>query len=310
MITLTLANVMMIPLVLFLTWLWFEDAHDIIESYSWRKKCFALIALSLAAGSVLLITNASTLAHCRKRAAKLKDEALFGQEHESLFGECPICMLPLPSDRSQFRTKICCMKWICSGCILAATERGMNNICAFCRQPTPRSNAAILVLIQKGVDAGNANAMFFLGEYYFDGQYGLQRDEARAMGLLREAANLGSVKAHYQLGLVYAHGERGLRTNMVNAEYHWEIAAKAGHPSARFNLGVVEARKRNYDRALKHFIIAAKMGEASSLKGIQALYKDGRATKDDYFRALVEYQQAVQEAKSNQREKFKALIRA
>ena len=246
---------------------------------------------------------------CRERAAELKDEALFSQGHESLFGECPICMIPLPSDPTQSRVIMCCMKRICTGCILAALERGMHNICAFCREPAPCDNASALALVQKRVDAGDAYALYFLGEIYLHGQYELQKDESRAAELFRESANLGSLEAHCKLGLMYATG-KGLRTNMTNAEYHCEIAAKGGHPDARTNLGRTEVINQNYGRALKHWMIAAKMGEESPLKGIQTLHSDGHATKDDYFRALIGYQQAAEEFKSDQRETANAYFQA
>jgi len=185
-------------------------------------------------------------------------------------------------------------------------ESGMDSSCAFCREPTPDSATASLALIQKRVDTGDAEAIYCLGNKYYFGLLGLQQDKSRAIQLFREAANHGSVKSYYDLGTMYDIGEGGLEKDEAMAVYHCELAAKAGHPEARSHLGVMEARNSNFDRSLKHWMMAAKMGHDGSLKNIQMLHKKGIATKDDYSLALVGYQQAVEEMKSDQRVKAKA----
>ena len=244
---------------------------------------------------------------CRKRAAELKDEALFSQGHECSFGDCPICMLPLPPDMtSGALLNTCCMNYICCGCGLAAYERGTNDVCAFCREPGASEDAVILDQVQRRVDASDAEAMLSLGQRYLFGQNGLQTDETRGMQLLREAANLNSVNAHFHLGLFHATGDYGAEKDVTRAMHHYEIAAKAGHPGARTNLGVIEEVERmNYGRALKHYMIAAKMGKNDALGNIQDLHKIGHATKEEYAEALIGYQQAAEEMKSDLREKFK-----
>lgn len=52
---------------------------------------------------------------------------------------------------------------------------------------------------------------------------------------------------------------------MAKALRYWEAAAMRGHVFARFNLGNEEGRAGNYDLALQHYLIAAKMGLEVSL---------------------------------------------
>jgi len=85
-----------------------------------------------------------------------------------------------------------------------------------------------------------------------------------------------------------------------------------GNVKARYNLGNNEAydneaRAGNMDRALKHYMIAARDGYADSLKQIQELYSNGYATKEDYTNALQSYQEYLSEIKSPQRDKAAAL---
>jgi len=70
-------------------------------------------------------------------AAKLHDEKLFKQP-PSLYGDCPICFLRVPTMQTGYRYQSCCGKVICSGCIYAPLydDRGNkvdNKKCPFCR---------------------------------------------------------------------------------------------------------------------------------------------------------------------------------
>ena len=108
--------------------------------------------------------------------------------------DCPICQLPLPLDVDQSSFRLCCMKVVCKGCILAARKRGMWD-CPFCRAPTPHESQS-LAMIRKRVDAGDPAAICHLGTQYRLGRYGLEKDVARAVELYERAAVLGVKEAH------------------------------------------------------------------------------------------------------------------
>src|SRR6056300_267375 len=79
---------------------------------------------------------------CKKRLAALRDRDLFTQPDESHLGDCPICCLPLPINMRLFFMP-CCSKSICHGCNNANQKReyyaGLEQRCAFCREPVPKS---------------------------------------------------------------------------------------------------------------------------------------------------------------------------
>ena len=79
-----------------------------------------------------------------------------------------------------------------------------------------------------------------------------------------------------------------------------------GDVFSRHNLGCDDGNEANYDRALKHFMIAVGSGSNHSLKTIQHMYKDGEATRDDYMNALKAYQAYRSEIKSDDRDKAAA----
>ena len=75
-----------------------------------------------------------------------------------------------------------------------------------------------------------------------------------------------------------------------------------GNVAARGNLGVSEYNAGNYDRALKHFMIAVRGGYTLSVKVIQQMHKEGHAAKDHYANALRYHQVYLNEIKSGQRD--------
>ena len=230
--------------------------------------------------------------------------------HERPEGEaCTICFLLIgfpTKEHSQINA--CCMKSVCKGCILAAHRRGMYNCCPFCRTtlPSDADDASQLARVQKRADKGDAGAIKFIAYNHYYGELGLAKDVPRAIELWTESAELGSLVAHYYLGAMYYNGV-GVEEDNPRGIRHWQLAAMKGHVTSRHNLGAVEFNAGNYDLAVQHFLISAKMGYEGSLNAIKKMFKEGHATKAQYAEALLGYQDAVEEMKSPQREEAKRL---
>ena len=220
--------------------------------------------------------------------------------------DCPLCQLPLPLERKQSTIKVCCMKLVCKGCILAAEKRGMDE-CPFCRSPWPEEESQILAMIQKRVAAGDPVAMRHLGDKYAVGHNGLEKDVTKAIELYERAAELGLKEAHFKLGHLYGKGE-DVEKDMARAIRHFEAAAVMGNVLSRCNLGVFEYNAGNYDLALQHWMIAAKLGYQDCLDNIKIMFMNGHATKADYAEALRGHQSALEEMRSPDREEALALF--
>ena len=78
-----------------------------------------------------------------------------------------------------------------------------------------------------------------------------------------------------------------------------------GHVESRYDLGYHEAKKGNDDRALRHFLISAKMGDNKSVEAIKQMFMAGFAAKEQYAEALKGYQDALEETKSHDRDEAK-----
>ena len=244
---------------------------------------------------------------CKKRAAELKDEQLYSQGHERMEGDfCPICTLPIPLPIDEYSgLSTCCLKRICAGCYVAAKRRGMDD-CLFCRTPFPKNDDDRLAMIRVRVEKKDPAAIEFLGEQYYHGLIGLQKDIEKAVELFTEAAELGSIQALYNLGVAHECGE-GVQKDRSKAAQFYEKAATLGHVVSRHNLGCDEVEKGNYHRVVKHLLISAKMGLKESLEIIKMLFMQGAATKGQYTEALKGYQDAVEEMKSHDRDEAKKL---
>jgi len=221
---------------------------------------------------------------------------------------CSICFLFIESPLNDHsKMNVCCMKRLCNGCILAAArQRGIDDICPFCRTPLPTDDASELAMVQKRVDKGDAEATHVLGCGYCYGELGFTKDVPRAIELWTEAAELGSLYAHYELGVAYYRGN-GVEEDKPRGIHHWQQAAMKGHLLSRDNLGVVQAGNGMLEDAVQHFMISAKMGWEKSLNCIREMFKGGCATKAQYAEALLGYRDAVEEMKSPHREEAKRL---
>ncbi len=89
-------------------------------------------------------------------------------------------------------------------------------------------------------DQGNADAQYFLGYMYSDGQ-GVAHDDAAAVSWWRKAAEQGVAEAAYNLGVRYEDG-RGVPQDYVEAHKYYNLAGAAGMPLALKSRETVAAK--------------------------------------------------------------------
>ena len=167
----------------------------------------------------------------------------------------------------------------------------LENKCPFCRAPAAESGEDCVRKMMDRAEANDPAAMYQLGNELMMAEKG---DEVRAFECFSKAASLGDVDAHWRLGLCYSQG-RGVEKDKKKEVYHFEQASIGGHPAARHDLGVVEWYNGNKERAVKHWIIAAKQGDETSIDKLKQVYagSKGLLSKEDFASALRGYQAAV-----------------
>ena len=236
---------------------------------------------------------------CKKRAAELRDEILFKQP-ESPLGDCPICFLPLSISRSKSTVMSCCSKVVCNGCRHANDLRQRQGklipSCAFCRQRAPRNNKELEKQLMKRVEMNDPAALL---------QKGVATDKtgdhSGALEYYTKALELGHVEVHYHLARLYHEGH-GVEKDMEKFVHHTEEAAIGGHPKARFNLACHEYSNGNTERAIKHWLIAAKQGFDGAIMWVWSAFYRGYVEKEELESALCAHQAAKNATKSTQRE--------
>jgi tetratricopeptide (TPR) repeat protein len=236
---------------------------------------------------------------CKKRAAELRDEILFKQPESSHLGDCPICYLPLSLDANSCVLAACCSKIICIGCNHANQkqqwERSLKSTCPFCRHPAPTSQAEAGMIEKNRIEANDPVAMCQMGKLrYEEGNF------KSAVEYFSKAAEMDNVEAHYGLSVMYREGH-GFEKDKKKEVYHLEQAAIGGHDLARHNLGCDEEDNGRHERAVKHYIIGANLGNDRSLVALKDYFTRGLLSKEDFATALRAHQAAIDATKSPQR---------
>ena len=239
---------------------------------------------------------------CKQRAAELREEKLF-KDHPPT-EDCPICLVPLPFDETLPNCFIlCCGIMICAGCNYGMfKDRGSKQqLCAYCRVPSPNTGEERVRRLKILMDKGNSRAFNHLGGYYDRGIMGMPRDHQKAHEFYLKAGELGCSQAYYNLGVSYDQGY-GVEMNKKKAKHYYELAVIGGDVHARYNLGCYEKQSGNFDRAFKHFVLAARAGCKKSLDVVKLGFRIGLVTKDEYASTLRAHQKSIGDMKSDMRD--------
>ena len=237
---------------------------------------------------------------CKKRAAELRDELLFKQPESSFLGDCPICFLPHQIGHEHpKRIYSCCCKCICGGCAYACfkNEGDSGDKCPFCRKPSDLSEEQVRANFERRAEANDPLATHQLGKMLYD-----KGDFRGAFELISKAAKLGSADAHFDLYKLYNKSGIGVEKDEKKMVRSLEEAAIGGHPRARVLLVDIELNGGRHKRAIKHAIIACKLGDALAVELIQKWYEFKQVGEEEYKAAVSGYQAAVEAMKSKERE--------
>jgi TPR repeat protein len=174
--------------------------------------------------------------------------------------------------------------------------------CPFCRHPIPGTKAESDKNVMKRIETDDSVAMSEMGvHHYHEGDY------SGALKYLTKAAELGHIGAHHLLSELYDKGQ-GVEKDVKKRLYHLEETAIGGHPNARYNLGCHEGNNGRIERAMKHIIISANLGDDVSIGALKREYTRGRISKEDLTAAVRAHQAAVDATKSPQREEAEAFL--
>lgn len=155
-----------------------------------------------------------------------------------------------------------------------------------CEEPLLSKELASII---KSAEAGDVEAQYKLGEFYYDGAEGLVQDYALAVKWLRKAADAGNPKAQSLLGVCYENGF-GVEKNLVAAIVFYSKAVDQGIALVYNNLGCIYGDKfgsfYNEKVAFKFFQKAAEQGNPFGQYNLAVAYLYGLGVERNYQEAI------------------------
>ena len=217
-------------------------------------------------------------------------------------------MIPLPLRRADSMYKFCCGKNICGGCYLEnerVASSSVSELCPFCRSPPTEGFGTTVELMQKRIDKGDAEAIYNVGTYHANGQYGFEKNTEKAVTLFTRAAKLGHGRGCSRLAYAHMVGDLGVKKNVPKARHYFELAVKAGDIEAHHNLAIMHMSNRAFTyEALYLLKVAAVSGYEPSIELLEDFGDTGCISKEELEDLRKAHKAADAETKSEDREFF------
>jgi TPR repeat protein len=154
-----------------------------------------------------------------------------------------------------------------------------------------------LRLYQKAAEQGDAQAQFYLGVMYLNGQ-GVSQNDAKAVEWWQKATDQGNAYSQNNLGAMYSRG-RGVPQNYANAVVWYQKAADQGVIEAQNNLAKMYFNglgvPKSYAKAAAWLQRGADNGDARSQDALAAMYINGLGVSQNDAMAARWYQKAAEQ---------------
>lgn len=154
------------------------------------------------------------------------------------------------------------------------------------------SGAKRVMLLQKAADAGSLEAMFDLGDCYYDGE-GVDKNMPLAIKWMSKAADAGYAKAQLAIGATYYSGAEGLDQNYALAEKYLLLAANKENADAQGFLSALYITMEEYSKALIWARKATQMSNPMGYYMLGRIYDEGLGVDVDHLKGLEFFEEAA-----------------
>ncbi len=217
--------------------------------------------------------------------------------------ECPICMHVLPLHENLHAFNPCCGKTVCGSCELQHSLKNRERpTCPFCRTSALRSDEEDVEMLHKRIEDKDPTAMVNLAMAYGRGNHGLSVDQAKCIDLLHQSSGLGCPAAQAQIGNFYFNGDMGLEQNKEEALKYYEKAAEGGDVIAHHHLGCAKQDVGDIVASMRHWRLGASGGFKLSMEKIIVCFETDFLHHGDLAETLQAFYRARAEMKSKDRD--------
>ena len=163
------------------------------------------------------------------------------------------------------------------------------------RRPTDSELASAMPWFRRSAEQGYAPAEYMYGRVFREGRW---KDPKQLVYWWTKAAEQENVNASLWLGAFYEQGRYGIERDYLKAFKWLSMAAKQGQPDAQVALGQIyengEGVPQDYGMAANWYRKAADHtmdlgGAGVAANSLVQLYEDGHATRQDYVFLYVAY---------------------
>ena len=153
---------------------------------------------------------------------------------------------------------------------------------------------------------GMAKAQNKMGNLYYNGRGGVEKDYRTAFKWFKKAARQGHDRAQFSLGIMYSLAQ-GISKNDSVAEDWFRKSAAQNNSYAMAALGILYEGRRDYGTAIKWYIKSAKLRNRGAMYKIGYYYELGRALPRDRTKAIKWYRFAAKEGYGKARKALRRL---
>jgi len=131
----------------------------------------------------------------------------------------------------------------------------------------------------QAAEAGNANAMAFLGKMHLEGSPSLiKASNETAFNYFKKSADKSNPMGQSGLGLMYLYG-RGVEKDYTKALKYFTLAADQGWVDGQLQLGIMYYTglgvRRDYKMAVKYFTLASQSGHVLAFFNLAQMHSTG-----------------------------------
>ena len=131
-----------------------------------------------------------------------------------------------------------------------------------------------LAKLEKAAQKGSKAAILELGNNYFYGRLGLEKDTAMAAQWWTRGADLNHRQCMYNLANLYIRGD-GVEKSEDEALKYYMKAADFGLMQANINAALLLDRRKDYDKAIRYFQEASQIKDYRAISRLAEYYERG-----------------------------------